>query len=94
MADDQRFEALEKRVAHLEREADGEQSVTRHILQECRANMDLLALVASPTGRTEVTMTSFENRLGSLETKFDAYLTNFPKIVADVVREVLAERKA
>ena len=95
MGDDARLEALEQRVTYLEREVDGEKSVTRHILRETRTNMDMLVLLASRMGKVEVRLENVdlrldkvEGRLRSLETKFDG----FPKVIADVMREVLAER--
>lgn len=79
MSELHRIEALETRVTYLEREQDGEKLVTRHILEQTRHNGDDLAAVRT--------------RVDRLERKFDAFVAEFPKIVADSVREVLREER-
>ena len=82
MIDQQRFESLEARVGFLEREADGEKRVTRHILEQTRANSEDLAKLMVRSGRVE-------DKVEKLEGKFDTFVADFPKIVADVVRDVV-----
>ncbi len=83
-----RLEALEARVAYLEREQDGEKRVTRHILEQTRHNGDDLAALKTRVER-------IERKFDGFERKFDAFIGEFPKIVADAMREVIREdRKA
>ncbi len=86
MSEQQRIEALEGRVAYLEREQDGEKLVTRHILEQTRHNGDDLAAVRTRADR-------IERKFDGFERKVDAFIGEFPKIVADVVREVLREER-
>jgi seryl-tRNA synthetase len=94
MSDSKRYDDLELRVSYLEREVNGEKTVSRHILAQTRANSDDLATLISRTGRTDVKVDKLESRTENLERKFDVFVKEFPSIVADVVRAVLAENKA
>jgi uncharacterized protein YoxC len=83
----------------LEREVEGEKLVTRHILEQTRRNGDDLAAVKSRLDRVEQKLDGMERKVdgvdrkvGGLERKFDALSTNLPKIVGEVMREVLDER--
>jgi predicted translin family RNA/ssDNA-binding protein len=69
----------------LEREVEGEKLVTRHILEQTRRNGDDLAAVKSRLDRVEL-------KLDGLERKFDGLNRNLPKIVGEVMRDVLDER--
>jgi chaperonin cofactor prefoldin len=96
MSEDKRIEALEQRVSYLERETSGEKAVTRHILLEARANSDLLALLNTRVGNVEGKLESLEKAVHGLEKTvhgLEKKVDAFPAIVADVVREVLRERK-
>jgi hypothetical protein len=84
----------------LEREVEGEKLVTRHILEQTRRNGDDLAAVKSRLDRLEGKFDGLEGKFDGLERKFDGLerkfdgLTkNLPKIVAEVMREVLDERE-
>jgi archaellum component FlaC len=90
---------FEGRVGVLEREVEGEKMVTRHILEQTRRNGDDLAAVKARLDRVENQLDGVEQRLGGVEQrlggverKVDTLTRNLPKIVGDVVREVLDER--
>jgi hypothetical protein len=69
----------------LEREVEGEKLVTRHILEQARRNGDDLAAVKSRLDRVE-------QKLDGLERQCDGLNRNLPKIVGEVMRDVLDER--
>jgi acyl carrier protein phosphodiesterase len=77
----------------LEREVEGEKLVTRHILEQTRRNGDDLAAVKSRLDRLEGKFDGLERKFDGLERKFDGLTKNLPKIVAEVMREVLDERE-
>ena len=79
MSDMHRIEALEARVAYLEREVEGEKRVTRHILEQTRQNSDDLATLLG--------------RIDRLERKFDTFVDAFPKLVGEAVRSALSQRQ-
>jgi hypothetical protein len=79
------FTRLETRVTIVEQEVEGEKMVTRHILEQTRRNGDDLAAIKSRLDRHDQRFDSLERTVGD-STK------NLPKIVAEVMREVLDER--
>jgi tetrahydromethanopterin S-methyltransferase subunit G len=90
------FRNLEARVDVVEREVDGEKLVTRHILQETRQNSDDLAAIKSRLDRMErkndERFDSLEGKLDALEGKVGGLTKGLPRIVGEVMREVLRER--
>lgn len=76
---------FETRVGVLEREVEGEKLVTRHILEQTRRNGDDLAAV-------KVRLDRVERKVDGLERKFDDLTSSLPRVVGDVMREVLRER--
>lgn len=76
----------------LEQEVAGEKLVTRHILEQARHNSDDLAAIKTRLDRVEGKVDGVDRRLGSVEQKLGTLERNFPKIVADTMREVLDER--
>jgi hypothetical protein len=104
MIDDQSFQALEARVGFLERDSDGGKRVTRHILEQTRANSDDLATLIGRVGRVETKVDRLEAKFDGLKGQFDGLrgqfdglkgqFDGFPKVIAEVMREVLAEKKA
>jgi predicted nucleic acid-binding Zn-ribbon protein len=83
----------------LEREVEGEKLVTRHILEQTRRNGDDLAAVKSRLDRVELKLDGvernvdgLERKFDRLERKFDGLTKNLPKIVGEVMRDVLDER--
>jgi len=76
----------------LEQEVEGEKMVTRHILEQARHNGDDLAAIKTRLDRVEGKVDGVDRRLGSVEQKLGTLERNFPKIVADTMREVLDER--
>jgi uncharacterized protein YoxC len=78
-------EVTREEFTALEREVEGEKLVTRHILEQTRRNGDDLATIKSRLDRVE-------QKVDGLERKFDGLSKNLPKIVGEVMREVLAER--
>lgn len=108
MTDAARFQALEDQVAYLMRETEGEKVLSRHIFEQTRQNSELLATLIKRVDRVEARLDRVETRLDrveerldrvearldQLERKFDAFVETFPRIVAEVVREVLREERS
>jgi uncharacterized protein YoxC len=78
-------EVTREEFTALEREVEGEKIVTRHILEQTRRNGDDLAAVKSRLDRVE-------QKLDGVERKVDGLAKNLPKIVGEVMRDVLDER--
>jgi tetrahydromethanopterin S-methyltransferase subunit G len=87
------FVELMTRVDVLEREVEGEKMVTRHILEQTRHNGDDLAAIKIRLDRVEGKVDGLEMRFGDLEQKVDGMLRNLPKLVGEVMRDVLRERE-
>ncbi|MEJ2625807.1 MAG: hypothetical protein P8Z80_15100 [Pseudolabrys sp.] len=92
MPSDVTREEFDARVGVLEQEVAGEKLVTRHILEQARHNSDDLAAIKTRLDRVEGKVDGVDRRLGSVEQKLGTLERNFPKIVADTMREVLDER--
>jgi tetrahydromethanopterin S-methyltransferase subunit G len=97
MATDVTREEFEARTGVLEREVEGEKLVTRHILEQPRRNGDDLAAVQTRLDRIEEKLDSVDleglvRKLDGLDRKVDGLAENLPRIVGDVMREVLRER--
>ena len=90
------FDHLKTRVDIVEREVEGEKLVTRHILEQTRRNGDDLAAIKSRLDRVDQRFDGLERRFDGLERRVDGLERNLrqdlPKIVGDVMREVLLER--
>jgi uncharacterized protein YoxC len=86
------FRRLETRVDIVEREVEGEKLVTRHILEQTRRNGDDLAAVKSRLDRVDQRFDGLERKVDGLERKVDGLTRELPKIVGDVMREVLRDR--
>jgi tetrahydromethanopterin S-methyltransferase subunit G len=86
------FKQLATRVDVIEREAEGEKLVTRHILEQTRRNSDDLAAIKTRLDRVEEKVDGLERKVDGLERKVDGLSTSLPTIVGDVMREVLDER--
>jgi hypothetical protein len=66
--------------------------VTRHILEQTRRNGDDLATVKSRLDRVEQRLDTLDRKFDGLDRKFDGLNRNLPKIVGEVMRDVLDER--
>ncbi len=91
------FQHRETRVTLVEQEVEGEKLVTRHILEQTRRNGDDLAAMKTGLGRVEqklagVDLKGLVKRVDGLDRKVDDLTKNLPRIVGDVMREVLRER--
>ena|SRR5947209_2102955 len=90
------FKHLETRVDVLEREVEGEKMVTRHILEQTRHNSDDLAAIKTRLDRVERKVDGLDSKIDGVESRLDNRIgsleRNLPKIVGDVMREVLRER--
>jgi hypothetical protein len=84
---------LEDRVSVLEADVDGERLVSRHILQETRANTDLLAAVKARQDRMEDRLDGLERKVDGVDQTLKNLVRNLPRIVADAMREVLRGRQ-
>ena len=92
------FKRLETRVDVVEREVEGEKMVTRHILEQTRRNGDDLAAIKSRLDRGDQRFDGLERRfdglerkVDGLERKVDGLTKDLPKIVGEVMRDVLRE---
>ena len=93
------FDHLKARVDVVEREVEGEKTVTRHILEQTRRNGDDLASVKSRLDRHDQRFDTLERRFDDLERQFDnlgrqvgSLRKDIPTIVGEVMRDVLRER--
>jgi uncharacterized protein YoxC len=86
------FDHLKTRVDVVEREVEGEKTVTRHILEQTRRNGDDLAAVKSRLDRHDHRFDNLEHRFDGLERQVDALRKDIPSIVGEVMRDVLRER--
>jgi hypothetical protein len=98
MATDVTREEFEARTGVLEREVEGEKLVTRHILEQTRRNGDDLAAVKTRLDRIEekldgVDLKGLVRKVDGLDRKVDGLAENLPRIVGDVMREVLRARQ-
>jgi chromosome segregation ATPase len=84
---------LKTRVDVVEREVEGEKTITRHILEQTRRNGNDLAAVKSRLDRHDQRFDSLERKVGGLEGQMDGLRKDLPKIVGDVMRDVLQERE-
>jgi hypothetical protein len=102
------FTQIKTRVDIVEREVEGEKMVTRYILEQSRRNGDDLATVKTRLDRIEGRVDEVDQDVKGLRAEFGGLGGEFvalrgefvvlreslPKIVADVMREVLRERDA
>jgi tetrahydromethanopterin S-methyltransferase subunit G len=86
------FDHVKARVDVVEREVEGEKTVTRHILEQTRRNGDDLAAVKSRLDRHDQRFDNLERRFDGLERQVDALRKDIPSIVGEVMRDVLRER--
>jgi hypothetical protein len=70
----------------LQQEVEGEKLVTRHILEQTRRNGDDLAAIKSRLNRVESRLDGVERNVATLH-------RDLPKIVGEVMRDVLDERE-
>jgi hypothetical protein len=80
-------------------EAEGKKMIRHQILEQMRRNGDDLASVKSRLERIEYRVDGInqglggvDGKLGGLERKIDELTRNLPKIVGEVMRDVLDER--
>jgi hypothetical protein len=86
------FDHLKAPVDVVEREVEGEKTVTRHILEQTRRNGDDLAAVKSRLDRHDQRFDSLERRFDDLERHVGSLRKDIPTIVGEVMRDVLRER--
>jgi uncharacterized protein YoxC len=90
------FDHLKARVDVIEREVEGEKTVTRHILEQTRRNGDDLATVKSRHDQRfdnlERRFDNLEREVGGLRADLHGLRNELPTIVGDVMRGVLRER--
>ncbi len=66
--------------------------VMHHILEQTRRNGDDLAAVKTRLGRVELGLMVLKRGFARVEQKVDGLTRDLPKIVGEVMREVLNER--
>lgn len=93
MAGDVTRQEFDARVGVLEREVEGEKVVTRHILEQTRRNGDDLAAIKTRLDRVERKVDGLEQEVQSVKVTLNHLVRDLPRIVGDVVREVLRERR-
>ena len=91
------FDVTRAEFRALELEVEGEKLVTRHILEQTLRNGDDLAAVKTRLDRIEekldgVDLKGLVRKVDGLDRKVDGLTENLPRIVGDVMREVLRER--
>ena len=91
-------EEFEARVGVLEQEVEGEKMVTRHILEQTRRNGDDLATIKTRLDRVEekldgVDLRAMARKVDGLESNVAGLRRDLPKIVGDVMRDVLHEER-
>jgi len=79
------FDHLEGRVSVVDREVEGEKLVTRHILEQMRHNSDDLATIKTRLDEVEGKVDSLDRKVGDL-------VKDLPKLIGEVMRQVLQER--
>ncbi len=98
---------VETRVEFVAQEVDGEKLLSRYILQQARQNGDDLAILKTRVERIEGKVDKLEGRFDKLEQKFDRLETEvrglrsdfsssqekLPRLIAEVMREVLRENR-
>lgn len=96
MSDDK---VLERRVAAVEQEVEGEKMVTRHILEQTRRNGDDIAAIRTQLARIEVRFDRTDREMGALKAEFGGLRSemrelraDLPGMIAETLREVLRER--
>jgi len=94
------YEFLERRVAAVEQEVEGEKLVTRHILEQTRRNADDLAAIKARLNahdarfdRIEAHQLSHDARFDRIEAELRSLRRDLPNIVAETLREVLREER-
>jgi len=91
-------EEFEARVGVLAQEVEGEKMVTRHILEQTRHNGDDLAAIKTRLDRVEeklvgVDLRAMARKVDGLGSNLAGLRRDLPKIVGDVMRDVLREER-
>src|SRR6185437_717202 len=91
-------EEFDARVGVLEQEVEGEKMVTRHILEQTRHNGDDLAAIKTRLDRVEeklvgVDLRAMARKVDGLDSNLAGLRRDLPKIVGDVMRDVLREER-
>ena len=96
MPSDVTRDEFEARVGVLEQEVEGEKLVTRHILEQTRRNSDDLAAIKTRLDRVERKVDNIDQKVIGLESRLthriDSLERDLPKMVGEVMRDVLRER--
>jgi peptidoglycan hydrolase CwlO-like protein len=98
---------VETRLEFVAQEVDGEKLLSRYILQQSRKNGDDLAIVKTRVERVEERVEKLEQKVDKLDQKvdrldqkvdrldqkIDRLEATLPGMIADVMREVLREKR-
>jgi len=85
------FNLLEARVSVVEREVNGEKTVSRYILEQTRRNGDDIAGIKTRLDRVESDLSEVKSDVKGVKFELAALRKDLPGIVADTMREVLRE---
>jgi uncharacterized protein YoxC len=85
------FDHLRTRVDILEREVEGEKTVTRYILEQTRRNGDDLAAIRTRVDRVEAKVDGLDRKVDSLDRSVKDLIKGLPAMIADVMRDVHRE---
>jgi chromosome segregation ATPase len=88
------LQRVEDRIAFVVQDIDGEKLLSRYILKQARQNGDDLAAVKARVDRIEEKVDRLEAEVRGLRGDFNASQTKLPRLIAEVLREVLREKKA
>ena len=86
-------EVTREEFTALQQEVEGEKLVTRHILEQTRRNGDDLAAIKSRLDRVEHRLDGVERKVDGVERTVNTLNRNLPKIVGEVMRDVLDGRE-
>jgi hypothetical protein len=86
--------ALQRRMTELEGEVLGEKIVTRHVLEQMRANTDLLLEIRRELTTLNQKVDKIGDRVALQGAQLTSFETKFAGLAADALREVLKSRSS
>lgn len=84
---------LERRTSALEGEVAGEKIVTRHILEQLRANTEIMLEMRKELASLAQKVDRIGDRVALTEAHLTSLAAKLPTIIADTMREVLNDSR-